>query len=80
MYIKSLHEISEELKTHSIVEAKLTYAEIIDIILKSLEDPEAEELLWKYASLSNAYLALGNHAEAEKRRDYFTTSNPYNGK
>ena len=42
MYIKSLHEISEELKTHSIVEAKLTYAEIIDIILKSLEDPEAE--------------------------------------
>ena len=50
MYIKSLHEISEELKTHSIVEAKLTYAEIIDIILKSLEDPEAEELLWKYAS------------------------------
>ena len=76
MYIKSLHEISEELKTHSIVEAKLTYAEIIDIILKSLEDPEAEELLWKYASLSNAYLALGNHAEAEKYERLFHDQQP----
>ena len=76
MYIKSKTETSGELKTHSIDEAKLTYTEIINIILKSCEDQEVEELLWKYASLSNAYFALGNYAEAEKYEKLFIDQQP----
>lgn len=76
MYLKSKIETSKELKTHSTVEAKLTYTEIINIILKSLEEQEPEELLWKYASLSNAYLALGKHAEAEKYERLFNDQQP----
>lgn len=76
MYIKSLHETSEELKTHSKVEAKLTYAEITSTILKSLEDSEVEDLLWKYASLSNSYLALNNQAEAKKYEKLFHDQQP----
>ena len=76
MFIKSKIEISEELKTHSSVEAKLTYTEIIDIILKSLEDGEVEELLWKYASLSNSYLALDDHTNAEKYEKLFYDQQP----
>jgi hypothetical protein len=76
MFMKSKIETSEELKTHSSVEAKLTYTEIIDIILKSLEDKEVEELLWKYASLSNAYLALDDHTNAEKYEKLFYDQQP----
>ena len=76
MFMKSKIETSEELKTHSSVEAKLTYTEIIDIILKSLEDKEVEDLLWKYASLSNAYLALDDHANAEKCEKLFYDQQP----
>ncbi len=76
MFMKSKIEISEELKTHSSVEAKLTYTEIIDIILKSLEDGEVEELLWKYASLSNSYLALDDHTNAEKYEKLFYDQQP----
>ena len=76
MFMKSKIEISEELKTHSSVEAKLTYTEIIDIILKSLEDNEIEELLWKYASLSNAYLALDDHTNAKKYEKLFYDQQP----
>lgn len=76
MFMKSKIEISEELKTHSSVEAKLTYTEIIDIILKSIEDNEVEELLWKYASLSNAYLALGDHTNAEMYEKLFYDQQP----
>lgn len=76
MFMKSKIETSEELKTHSSVEAKLTYTEIIDIILKSLEDKEVEELFWKYASLSNAYLALDDHTNAEKYEKLFYDQQP----
>ena len=76
MFMKSKIETSEELKTHSSVEAKLTYTEIIDIILKSLEDKEVEDLLWKYASLSNAYLALDDHTNAEKYEKLFYDQQP----
>lgn len=80
MYLKSKIETSEELKIHSKVESELTYKEIIKIILKSFEDQEVEELLWKYASLSNAYLALGDYDDAEKYENYLMTSTLRNGK
>lgn len=76
MFIKSKNEISEELKTHSRVEAKLTYTEMINVILKSFEEQDVEELLWKYASLSNAYLALGDYANANKYEQLFNEQHP----
>lgn len=76
MYIKSKIETSAEMKTHSIVEAQLTYKEIINIILETLKEQEPEELLWKYASLSNAYLALKEYAEAEKYEKLFNEQQP----
>ena len=76
MYLKSKIETSEELKIHSKVESELTYKEIIKIILKSFEDQEVEELLWKYASLSNAYLALGDYDDAEKYEKLFNAQYP----
>ena len=44
--------------------------------MKSLEDKEVEELLWKYASLSNAYLALDDHTNAEKYEKLFYDQQP----
>lgn len=76
MFLKARIETSEALKTHSSVEARLTFTEIIDIILKSFEDQEIEELLWKSASLSNAYLALGDNANAEKYEKVFNDQHP----
>lgn len=65
-----------ELKTHSKVEAELTYQEIIEIILKSLDEAEPEEKMWKYATLSNSYLALKQPDDADKYEKAFREQNP----
>ena len=62
--------------TYSMVEAKLTFQEIIDIILNSLDEAEAEEIMWKYATLSNSYLALKQTDEANKYEKMFREQNP----
>lgn len=65
-----------DLKTHSEVEAKLTFEKIITIVQKSLEETEAEEIMWKYATLSNSYLALKQFEEAEKYEKLFREQEP----
>lgn len=65
-----------DLKTHSKVEAELTYQEIIEIILKSLDKSEPEEIMWKYATLSNSYLALKQTDNADKYERAFREQNP----
>ena len=65
-----------DLKTHSEVEAELTFQEIIKIILGSLDEAEPEELMWKYATLSNSYLALNQPDKADKYEKLFREQNP----
>ena len=75
MYMKA--KVSEgELKIHSEVEAKLTFEKIISIVLKSLEEDEPEEVMWKYATLSNSYLALKQIKYAEKYEKLFREQEP----
>ena len=58
------------------MEAKIMYGAIIKIVLSSLEEPEPEELLWKYATLSNAYFALGNEEKAMLYEEKFMQQTP----
>ena len=75
MYMKAT--VSEgELKIHSEVEAKLTFEKIISIVLKSLEEDEPEEVMWKYATLSNSYLALKQFKNAEIYEKLFREQKP----
>lgn len=75
MFMKS-KVLEGELKTHSKVEAELTFQEIINIILKTLDEVEPEEIMWKYATLSNSYLALNRLEDAEKYEKLFREQNP----
>jgi len=75
MFMKS-RTLEGERKTHSKVEAELTFQEIINIILKSLDEIEPEEIMWKYATLSNSYLALNQPDEADKYEKMFIAQNP----
>ncbi|HBN05942.1 MAG TPA: hypothetical protein DD434_09175 [Bacteroidales bacterium] len=73
---KSLLETDNDLKIHARVEAKKTRQEIIEIVTKSLEEAEPEELKWKYATLSNCYLALDNNDKAKEFEEKFISQNP----
>lgn len=73
---KSLLDKDSDVKIHSKVEAKNTRQEIIDIVFKSLEETEPEELKWKYATLSNCYLAMGNITKAKEFEDKFISQSP----
>ncbi len=75
MFMKS-KVLNGELRTHSKVEAELTFQEIINIILKSLDEVEPEEIMWKYATLSNSYLALHQLEDAKKYEKMFRGENP----
>ena len=75
MYMKA-ELLNGELKTHSEVEARLTFEEIITLVLKSLEETEPEELMWKYATLSNSYYALNDSETAEKYEKLFIAQKP----
>ena len=68
-------EIGED-RIYYKVGAKKVFTEIIDLILKSLEQNDPEELLWKYATLSNAYLACGNKENASKYEQKFWEQSP----
>lgn len=58
------------------VGAKKVFADIVYLILKSLEQNDPEELLWKYATLSNAYLACGDMENAAKYEQKFFEQSP----
>lgn len=75
MYLKSTISCGE-FQTYSKMEAKLTFEKIIQIVKKSLEEDDAEEVLWKYATLSNSFLALKNNEEAKKYENLFLQENP----
>jgi tetratricopeptide (TPR) repeat protein len=65
-------------KTWCKVEAQHTRQEIIDILLKSLKEMEPEELKWKYATLSNCYLAIDDTEKSRKYEIKFREHNPIN--
>jgi uncharacterized membrane protein YgaE (UPF0421/DUF939 family) len=65
-----------DLSTHAKVEARLTFEEVVKIILASLEEDEPEELMWKYATLANSYYALGRREDGEKNEVLFKKQNP----
>lgn len=73
---KSILEQDNDNKIYFRVEAKNTRQEIIDIILKSLEEVEPEELKWKYATLSNCHLAIDNVDKAAEYETKFKGQNP----
>lgn len=73
---KSILEKDKDITIHSKVEAKNTRNEVIEIIIESLEDTEPEELKWKYATLSNCYLALDDSVKAKEYNDKFHSQNP----
>lgn len=73
---KSFLEKKEDIKIHSKVEANNTRQEIIDIVLKSLEDSEPEEMKWKYATLSNCYLAIGDVDKGTEYNEKFKAQDP----
>ena len=68
-------EIDEE-KIYYKVGAKKTFQEIIYSLLTSLRVEEPEDLLWKYATLSNAYLACGDLGNATKYETKFMEQHP----
>ena len=65
-----------DLSTHAKVEARLTFEEVVNIVLASLEEDEPEELMWKYATLANSYYALGRREDGEKNEVLFKKQNP----
>ena len=73
---RSVLEENEDEKIYYKVEAKKTRQEVISVILKSLEDTEQEELKWKFATLSNCYLAIGTEKEAQEYEAKFKNQNP----
>lgn len=73
---KSIIEEDNDNKIYYKVEAKNTRQEIIEIILKSFDEEEPEELKWKYATLSNCYLAIDNTDKAKEYEDNFKKQNP----
>ena len=58
------------------VAAEIIFEEIIDILLKELTIVEPDELMWKYASLSNCYLANGDSENANIYEQKFMDENP----
>lgn len=73
---KVLLEQDTDYRIHSKVEAKNTRDEIIGILLKSLEVTEPEELKWKFATLSNCYLAIENIDKAREFEAKFISVDP----
>jgi tetratricopeptide (TPR) repeat protein len=73
---KNILEQNDEDKIYYKVRARKTRQEIIDIVSKSLEEVEPEEFLWKYATLANCYLAIGNTEKSKEYEDKFIGQNP----
>lgn len=72
----SISENDNDTKTYFKVEAKRTRQEVIDIVLKSFENAEKDELKWKFATLSNCYLAIDNKEKSYEYDKNFKSQNP----
>ena len=73
---KSILEKDERHKIYKQVEAEEIRKQIIGIILPTLEEEEPEELKWKYATLANCYLALGDVKKEQEYDQKFKEQNP----
>lgn len=73
---KYIMEKDPERKTYYLIEAKDTRNKIIDTILKSLEENEPIDLKWKYATLSNCYLAINNSERSKEFEQKFMSQSP----
>lgn len=73
---KSYLEKDKDIKIHSKVEARNTRQEVIDIVLSSLDDAEPDELKWKYATLSNCFLAIDKEKESNEYYKKFLSQKP----
>lgn len=69
-FLKSKFEEDEKMKTYYDMNAKIIFQRVIDVILSTLQDEE-EDNKWKYATLSNSYLAIGDNAKALKYEKQF---------
>lgn len=68
--------IDPEERTYYKIEGKKTRESVITVILKSLEVEEPEEVMWKYATLSNCYRGLGNESKATEYEYKFIQCSP----
>lgn len=66
----------DKMRIYLEVQAKIIREEIIKIVLESLEEEDVEETKWKYATLSNCYLSLGETGEHEKYEALFLAQKP----
>jgi len=66
----------QEEKTYYKYEAKLTRKKIIELLLPQFNEPELEEIKWKSATLSNCFLSLDDHKNANKFENLFLQQNP----
>ena len=66
----------KNIKIHSEVEALNTRKEVIEIVLNSMDDVEPDELKWKYATLSNCFLSIGNKKKSDEYYKKFISQNP----
>ena len=57
------------------IESLKTRKSVIHLILDSLEEDD-EDIMWKYASLSNCYLACGDNKNSDKYESLFLKENP----
>ncbi len=72
----SISENDNDTKTYYRVEAKRTRQEVIDIVLKSFDNAENDELKWKFATLSNCYLAIDVKEKSTEYEKSFISQNP----
>ena len=75
LYSKAEHEKKIKDKTFYKMAAEKTYKSVIDTILPILKKNK-EELKWKYATLSNCYLALKDSTNAKKYEKLFLKQKP----
>lgn len=73
---KSMYETSKNQQIYLQIESKNTRVEIITLLESSLEDYESNELMWKYATLSNCAFALNDSTLSEKYLNLFFECEP----
>lgn len=75
---KALREEEPNLKNYYRVEAQLTRRSVLDIILPLLSVPieELEDVMWRSATASNCYRALGNVDKADYFELQFLNASP----
>ena len=76
MLEKANFEIEDEEKIYYKIGAKKVYSEIIKIVSSLIEREDSDDMKWKYATLSNSYLACGDVTNAVIYEKKFLEQNP----